>query len=172
MVSPYRAFKQRNRVIRAVVSTDRAYAVPLASEPQIVADRDNTESVVPQPVEAVASTGAKAWPEFLLHYSPFILSCIRRFATDEDERMEIYVHVCHRLADDDCRRIRQYRGMGDFGPCKFSTWLAAVTFNLAREWIRSSRGRRRLFRSLSDLGRIDRLVFQYYLLPSRINLCL
>ena len=146
----------------STVSTERAYAVPIASEHQIVADRDDTESAVPQLVAAVASAGAKAWPEFILHYSPFILSCIRRFAADHDERMEIYVHVCRRLADDDCRRIRHYRGMGDFGPCKFSTWLAAVIFNLAREWIRSTRGRRRLFRSLSDLGRIDRLVFQYY----------
>ena len=162
VVSPHRALKQRNRALGSLVSTERAYSVPKASEHQIVADRGDTESSIPRPVAAVASHGAKAWPEFILHYSPFILSCIRRFATDHDERMEIYVHVCRRLVDDDCRRIRHYRGMGDFGPCKFSTWLAAVVFNLAREWIRSSRGRRRLFRSLTDLGRTDRLVFQYY----------
>lgn len=162
MVSSHRVLTQRKRAVRSLVSTERVYAVPIASEHWIVADGGDTESGVPMQVAAVASTGAKAWPEFILHYSPFILSCIRRFAADHDERMEIYVHVCQRLADDDCRRIRQYRGMGDLGPCKFSTWLAAVTFNLAREWIRSTRGRRRLFRSLSDLGRTDRLVFQYY----------
>jgi len=81
---------------------------------------------------------------------------------DQDERMEIYVHVCKRLAADDCRRLRQYRGNGNLGACKFTTWLAAVIFNLAREWIRSSRGRRRLFKSIKDLSRTDRLVFQFY----------
>jgi len=106
--------------------------------------------------------GSSAWPAFLEEYSPFILSCVRRFAMDEDERMEIYVHVCCRLVADNCRRVRNYRGQGDIGSCKFSTWLAAVVFNLAREWIRSSRGRRRLFQAVKELGRTDRLVFKYY----------
>ena len=144
------------------MSTERAYTVPTISEHQIVAESDDAGTDGPDPLAAVVSDGAEAWPDFIRHYSPFILTCIRRFAADHDEQMEIYVHVCHRLADDDCRRIRQYRGTGDLGRCKFTTWLAAVIFNLAREWIRSTRGRRRLFRSLQDLGRTDRLVFQYY----------
>lgn len=113
-------------------------------------------------VEEVFRCGASAWRPFIHRYSPFILACIRRFARDYDERMEIYVHVCRRLLADDCRRIRQYRGHGASGKCKFSTWLAAVTFNMAREWIRSSRGRRRMFRAVQDLDRTDRLIFRYY----------
>ncbi|MFQ5742536.1 MAG: sigma-70 family RNA polymerase sigma factor [Acidobacteriota bacterium] len=117
---------------------------------------------LPAEVEAIFAHGAAAWRSFLQGYSPFILGCIRRFARDYDERMEIYVHVCCRLQADDCRRIRQYRGRGAKGDCKFSTWLAAVTFNLAREWIRTSRGRRRMFRVVRDLDRTDRLIFRYY----------
>ena len=117
---------------------------------------------VPAEVEAINKHGARSWKPFLSHYSPFILSCIRRFAADYDERMEIYVHVCKRLAADDCRRIRQYRGTGDSGTCRFSTWLAAVTYNLAREWIRSAKGRRRMFRAVCDMDRVDRLIFRYY----------
>jgi len=116
----------------------------------------------PEAVAAVILRGAEAWPDFIHRYSPFMLSCIRRYANEHDEQMAIYVHVCERLAADDCRRIREYRGRGSLGECKFSTWLAAVVFNLAREWIRTSRGRRRLFRSIRELGRVERLVFKHY----------
>lgn len=117
---------------------------------------------MPEVVTAIHAHGAKEWPRFLKEFSPFILTCLRRYASDEDERMDIYVYVCDRLMADDCRRIRQYRGCGSRGACRFTTWLAAVVFNFAREWIRSSRGRRRLFRSIRDLNRTNRLVFKYY----------
>ena len=118
--------------------------------------------VIPDEVAAIVEHGADAWRPFLKRYSSFILGCIRRFARDYDERMEIYVHVCRRLRADDCRRVRQFRGRGVAGNCKFSTWLAAVTFNMAREWIRSTRGRKRMFRAVQDLDRLDRLIFGYY----------
>lgn len=132
------------------------------------AHRDPTEAstplqeALPASVAAVQEHGDEAWPLFLREFSPFILTCIRRYAGDRDERMDIYVHVCTRLSADDCRRLRQYRGRGRQGACKFTTWLSAVVFNLAREWIRTSRGRRRLFRAIRDLNRTDRLVFKYY----------
>lgn len=123
---------------------------------------DDPSLTIPREVAAVIDRGAAEWRQFLRRYSPFILGCIHRFARDYDERMEIYVHVCGRLKADDCRRIRQYRGRGVGGQCKFSTWLAAVTFNMSREWIRSARGRRRMFRAVQDLDRTDRLIFRYY----------
>lgn len=125
-------------------------------------DGETDAGIIPSAVAAVHRSGSDAWPQFLREYSPFMLTCIRRYASDEDERMDIYVHVCDRLAADDCRRIRQFRGYGRRGACRFTTWLAAVIFNLAREWIRTARGRRRLFQSIKDLGRTNRLVFKYY----------
>lgn len=122
--------------------------------------RDLPEGLSPE-VAAVFKSGAAAWRPFIKAYSPFILACARRLASDYDERMEIYVHVCSRLFADDCRRIRQFRGVGENGRCKFTTWLAAVVLNLGREWIRTIRGRRRLYRKIRELPRNDRLIFRY-----------
>lgn len=127
--------------------------------------RDLSEDLpgeTPPEVEAIRERGREAWEPFLRRYSPFLLGCIRRLARDRDERMDMYVHVCRRLYTDDCRRIKQFRGRGPNGLCKFTTWLAAVTFNLGREWIRASKGRRRLFRAIRRLPRQDQLVFRYH----------
>lgn len=124
------------------------------------------EHLYPEVAEVVRR-GDLAWPRFLRRYSPFILGCIRRFSRDDDERMEIYVHVCRRLHADDCRRIKQFRGGRDGVSCKFTTWLAAVVFNMAREWIRSAKGRRRMFRVVREMSRTDRLIFRYYFWEGR-----
>jgi RNA polymerase sigma factor (sigma-70 family) len=141
------------------VSPKRTTSNTLPSDVGAGASRDG---LLPDAVAAVQEHASAAWPQFLEHYSRFILTCIRRYTADDDERMDIYVHVCERLAADDCRRLRQFRGHGRQGKCKFTTWLAAVVYNLARDWIRTSRGRRRLFRSVRELSRTDRLVFRYY----------
>ena len=101
------------------------------------------------------------WEGFLRDYSGFILGCIRRFTVDPDERMDMYAHVCARLRADECRRLRQFRGVGSGGTCKFTTWLATVTLNLCREWIRGARGRRRLYRSIEQLSAKHALVFKH-----------
>jgi len=103
----------------------------------------------------------QSWEGFLRDYSGFILGCIRRFTVDPDERMDMYAHVCARLRADECRRLQQFRGMGAGGSCKFTTWLATVTLNLCREWIRSARGRRRLYRSIERLSAKHALVFKH-----------
>lgn len=144
------------------VSRKQAVPVSVEANPSSAQQSPPSSEVVPKVIASIQASGSKDWPHFLKEFSPFILTCLRRYAGNEDERMDIYVHVCDRLAADDCRRLRQYRGRGSRGTCRFTTWLAAVVFNLAREWIRSSRGRRRLFRSVRDLNRTDRLVFKYY----------
>ena len=58
--------------------------------------------------------------------------------------------------------MKQFKGSGPSGACKFTTWLAAVTFNLGRDWIRTSRGRRRVYLSVQALPRVHRMVFRYY----------
>ena len=104
----------------------------------------------------------QSWESFLRDYSGFLLGCIRRFTVDPDERMDMYAHVCTRLRADECRRLRQFRGVGAGGTtCKFTTWLATVTLNLCREWIRGARGRRRLYRSIERLSAKHALVFKH-----------
>ena len=116
---------------------------------------------LPPAAAAVLRDGELAWPAFLRDFSPFLMACARRLASDYDERMEIYLHVCTRLRAEGCRRLRQFRGRGERGRCKFTTWLAAVVFNLGREWIRTHRGRRRYYRRVQQMSRLDRLVFRY-----------
>lgn len=116
----------------------------------------------PESLAAVLERGSAAWPRFAAEYSDFILGCIRRLASDADEQMDIYVHVCTRLHADDCRRLRQFRGYGEAGACRFTTWLATVVLNLGREWIRSKRGRRRMFRAVRRMSLLDQLVFRYH----------
>lgn len=101
------------------------------------------------------------WEGFLRDYSGFILGCLRRLTVDPDERMDMYAHVCARLRADDCRRLRNFRGTGAGGACKFTTWLATVTLNLGREWIRGHRGRRRLYRAIERLSARHALVFRH-----------
>lgn len=152
---------ERSLNIKCSVSSKRIPSNTVPSEVDAESSWSGDGSL-PDAVAAVYKHRSAAWPQFLERYSGFILTCIRRYTADDDERMDIYVHVCERLAADDCRRLRQFRGYGRNGECKFTTWLAAVVYNLAREWIRTSRGRRRLFRSVRELGRTDRLVFRYY----------
>ena len=111
--------------------------------------------------QSAGAGAAVRWPEFVREYSTFILGCIRRFTTDPDERMDMYAHVCVRLRADDCRRLKQFRGHGDEGDCKFTTWLATVTLNLCREWIRVNRGRRRFYKAIERLTAKHALVFKH-----------
>lgn len=116
----------------------------------------------PDTVAEVFRHGAAGWSPFIEEFSPFLFACIRRLTRQYDERMEIYVHVCERLRAEDCRRVKQFKGGGPGGACKFTTWLAAVTFNLGRDWIRTSRGRRRMYLGVQALPREQRMVFRYY----------
>lgn len=116
----------------------------------------------PPVVAAIIEHGAGAWPPFLCEYSRFMLGCIRRVSSDHDERMDIYLHVCARLHADDCRRLRTFRGGTEERPCKFTTWLATVTMNLAREWIRQARGRKRMYRTIEQLPGWQRRAFEFH----------
>jgi len=118
-------------------------------------------SAAPAIVDEVLTRGEAVWGRFIETYSPFIIGCARRVAGDYDERMDIYLYVCSHLRADDCRRLRQFRGAGSNGPCQFTTWLGTVVHNMAREWVRTKRGRRRLFRSVEGMTELDRLVFRY-----------
>ncbi len=117
---------------------------------------------LPDTVAEVFRHGADAWSPFIEEFSPFLFACIRRLTRQYDERMEIYAYTCGRLRAEDCRRVKQFRGTGPSGACKFTTWLAAVTFNLGREWIRTSRGRRRMYLGVQALSPIHQMVFRYY----------
>ncbi len=72
--------------------------------------------------------------------------------------MELYVLVCERLAEDDCARIRR------FDPAKgaIASWLLVMVRNVMVDWVRSRAGRRRLFKSIQALPRLEQRVFELF----------
>jgi len=104
----------------------------------------------------------KGWTLFLEQYSQDILQTIRRCCFDYDECMEIYVYVCEKLSENNCSKLKQFRGEGKYGRSYFSTWLVTTTINFCRAWVRQKKGRRRLFESIKELPKLDQTVFELY----------
>ncbi|MBN2092196.1 sigma-70 family RNA polymerase sigma factor [candidate division KSB1 bacterium] len=105
---------------------------------------------------------SEGWQLFLKQYTETILRAIRRFSFDYDESMEIYIYVCEKLAENNCARLKQFRGEGHKGQCTFPTWLITTVINFCRAWIRLKKGRRRLFEAVKNLSKFDQTVFELY----------
>jgi len=101
------------------------------------------------------------WKMFLARFSNLILKVIWRFEKDYDEVMEKYLFVCGKLLENDFARLRKFRTGQDQSPL-FTTWLAAVTYNLCIDAHRSRHGRKQLPRAVARLGEFDREVFRLY----------
>lgn len=111
---------------------------------------------------AMDETAPATWEEFLEQYSEVLWRAIDRFADSEDERMDLFVHVCDRLKQREMRRVRAYR-YDPQAPCRFSTYLSVVVRNLALDFVRSRQGRYRPFRAVSDLEQTDRFIFDHHI---------
>ncbi len=99
------------------------------------------------------------WRAFIDQYTPLIVGLLRRSGlTDRDEVMEVYVDVCERLSANGYARLTsQDASRGSIGG-----WLAVLTRNAAIDWIRSRKGRRRLFQAVRDLSAFDQRVFELF----------
>lgn len=101
----------------------------------------------------------KGWRAFVDAYSPRLLQVIEQCGVrDRDDVMDLYVHVCERLAADDCARLRKH----DPGKGTLGAWLGTVVRRMLVDWVRSSQGRKRLFGSIQALSAIDQRVFELY----------
>jgi len=103
-----------------------------------------------------ANAGA-AWTVFLRRYTPLILGVARQYQCDQQSLNDCYLFVCEKLIDDDFRRLRAWR----HEDVRFASWLRAVVANLCVDWLRSVQGRRRPFRSMTDLTGPERLVYTH-----------
>ena len=99
------------------------------------------------------------WRAFIDQYTPLIVGLIRRTGvTDRDETMEVYVLICERLSARGFERLKsQDAARGSIGG-----WLAVLTRHAAVDWIRSRKGRRRLFQAVRDLSPFDQRAFEMY----------
>lgn len=99
------------------------------------------------------------WRAFVDQYSPRLLQLIEQCGVrDRDDAMDLYVHVCERLAADDCARLRRH----DPSKGALTAWLSTVVRRMLVDWVRSNQGRKRLFGSVKALAEIDQQVFELY----------
>lgn len=117
-------------------------------------------------LESLSAGGAEGWNHFLDAYADVIFRVAGLFADSHDERMDLFLHACDRLRQDDMRRIRSFRFRPD-APCRFSTYLAVIVKNIAVDHLRSKSGRYRPFRTVESLDETDRLLFEYHLRDGR-----
>lgn len=103
-----------------------------------------------------------AWKELLARHSKLILKVAWKFASDRDEAMSRYLHVCEQLATDGFRTLRSYDPDRRERSAKVSTWLTIVVRNLCIERRRQTRGRRRLPRVVAELSALDQKVFELH----------
>ena len=100
----------------------------------------------------------EAWSLFLAAYSSTILKVVRHVEHDADLVADRFQFVCESLSANSFRRLRKFRTAG---PAVFSTWLRAVVRNLCLDWRRKQFGRRRPFKSISQLSSFDQEVFRH-----------
>jgi DNA-directed RNA polymerase specialized sigma24 family protein len=107
----------------------------------------------------IRSDPARGWRSFIDQYTPLLLGLIRRGGLrDRDEVMEVYVLVCEQLSARGFERLKAQDGArGSIGG-----WLAVVTRHAIVDWVRSKKGRRRLFQAVEGLPALDRRVFELY----------
>jgi len=97
------------------------------------------------------------WRMFIEQYTSAMLAVIQRSGIRRhDEAMEVYVRVCEHLAADDCARLRRH----DPGRGPLAAWLTVVVRRVIVDWVRSRKGRKRLFQSIRELTPFDRAVFE------------
>jgi RNA polymerase sigma factor (sigma-70 family) len=109
--------------------------------------------------ELLTRDPAAGWRAFVDQYTPTLLSLIERAGiSDHDEAMELYTGACERLSADDCARLRRH----DPAKGPLAAWLSAVMRNVVVDWVRSRRGRRRLFRVIRLLPELEQQVFDLF----------
>lgn len=112
--------------------------------------------------ELIRKNKHQGWILFIERYSSTILQTVRRCAFDYDETMEIYVYTAEKLSENNCARLKQFRGVGRNGQANFTTWLVTLVINFCRAWVRQKKGRKRLFEAIKALGKLDQKIFDLY----------
>src|SRR5437588_525559 len=109
--------------------------------------------------QLIRSNPDAGWRAFIDQYTPLLVGLLRRAGLDDrDEVMDVYVLICEQLSAEGCERLKSHDGArGSIGG-----WLAVVARNAVVDWIRSRKGRRRLFHAVKGLSRMDQRVFELY----------
>jgi DNA-directed RNA polymerase specialized sigma24 family protein len=99
------------------------------------------------------------WRAFIDQYTPLLVGLIRRAGLlDRDDVMEVYVAICEQLSARDFERLKSQNAARG----SLAGWLTVVARHAVVDWVRSRKGRRRLFQAVQDLPRFDQRVFELY----------
>lgn len=99
------------------------------------------------------------WRAFVEGFTPALLALIEQAGLrSRDEVMDVYVRACERLSEDSCARLRRH----DPAKGALRAWLATTVRHVLIDWMRSRKGRRRVFKSIQRLARADQRVFELY----------
>lgn len=107
----------------------------------------------------VRRDAATGWRALIDQYTPLIVGTIRRAGlVDRDEVMEVYLLLCEQLTARGFDRLKRQDGArGSIGG-----WLTVLVRHAIVDWIRSRKGRRRLFHAVQQLPRFEQRVFEMY----------
>ncbi len=100
-----------------------------------------------------------AWSEFVDHFSPLVMQAVSQFEFEHERVNDCYLQVLEKLSDNGFRRLLKFDTRGK---AKFSTWLAAVVYNLCVDWHRREFGRARMLPSINVLPALERSIFHLY----------
>src|SRR5438046_2392201 len=101
----------------------------------------------------------EGWRLFMETCTPELLAIIEHAGVRrQDEAMDVYLRVCEHLAGDSCARLRKH----DPEKGTLGSWLTVVVRRVIVDWVRSRKGRRRLFASIKALQELDREIFDLY----------
>ena len=107
--------------------------------------------------ELLVRDAREGWRVFVETYTPHLLSMIHQAGVfREDEAMDVYVRVCEHLADNDCARLRRH----DPAKGELGAWLRVLVRRVIVDWVRSRKGRRRMFQGIRKLSALDQRVFE------------
>lgn len=104
--------------------------------------------------------GFRAWDLFCEKYSDFIYTILRRTGFDHDSAMDRFVYVFEKLCDDEFRRLKSIKNVGENGD--LAPWLRQVVKNLCINWAWSTDGRKRLLGFVAEMPNRDQRVFQLH----------
>ena len=85
-------------------------------------------------VDRLIAGQAGSWEDFLLHFQGGISFCVRRAGVSDDDHEDACAFVLESLFADGCRRLLLWEGRNG---ARLSTYLHAVSLNLARDYLRN-----------------------------------
>jgi len=81
-----------------------------------------------------------------------------RLINDYDQKMEAYTFILAKLKAQNCRKINAFFNKHRFYP--FERWLAVVVRNCYWDWLRQTKGRKRLPKLIENLPETEKKMYQ------------